>query len=240
MRHIPRLYVDATLEGSRLPLPEREAHYLSHVLRLRAGQAVVVFNGRGTERLGTIETLARRRARLALGERLTPLPEPAIEIHLVQALIKSDAMDLVVQKTTELGVYAIHAVRTDYSVIRLDPSRASRRIEHWERIGRSACEQSGRHRPPRIAAHESLAACFAALPPTGARLAFATEVADEGGLSRPRADAVTLLIGPEGGFGPNDLALIAAAGFAQRSLGPRVLRAETAAIVACALAQLCP
>jgi 16S rRNA (uracil1498-N3)-methyltransferase len=238
MRQFPRLYIDAALEEARLPIPDDAAHYLSHVLRLRPGERVVVFNGRGAERVGTIESLARRHGRLHLDERVTPLPEPAVEVHLVQALIKSDAMDLIVQKATELGVHTIHAVKTDYSVIKLDRARTPRRLEHWARIARGACEQSGRHRPPRLFAHESLAACLAELPANGARLAFHTESANRA-RAVPAASVLTLLIGPEGGFSTPDLNLIVGAGFEQRSLGSFVLRAETAAIAACALARLC-
>jgi 16S rRNA (uracil1498-N3)-methyltransferase len=239
MRQFPRLYIDADLEAPRLPIPDSEAHYLSHVLRLRPGERIVVFNGRGAERVGTIESLTRRRAQLHLGEHLTPRPEPAIEVHLVQALLKSDAMDLVVQKATELGVHTVHAVKTDYSVIKLDRARVPRRIEHWGRIARSACEQSGRHRPPRIVAHDSLAACVAALPEAGARLAFHTGAAPDHASAAPAANVLALLIGPEGGLSATDLDLVDRAGFERRSLGSFVLRAETAAITACALARLC-
>ena len=222
-----------------MSIPEREAHYLSHVLRLRPGAQVVVFNGRGAERLASVEILSRRHAELRLDDTLVPLAEPEIEVHLVQALLKNDAMDLVVQKATELGVRAIHAVKTELSVVKLDRSKAARRAEHWERIGQGACEQSGRHRPPTIETHDSLDACLAALPATGPRLVFHTDAAI-GAAAPGRAEgAITLLVGPEGGLSPADLERIDADGFVRRSLGPRVLRAETAAIAACTLAQLC-
>jgi 16S rRNA (uracil1498-N3)-methyltransferase len=207
-------------------------------LRLGKGERVTVFNGRGEERLATISRLDRERAELSLGARLAALPEPAIETTLIQALVKNDAMDLIVQKATELGVRRIYAVKTDHSVVRLDASRVESRLAHWRKIARSACEQSGRHSPPLIQAYASLAECIAAVPEGAFRIALdphATSV----GPPLPRAvTKVCLLVGPEGGFSAADLAQIAAARFTALRLGPRTLRAETAAITACVLAAL--
>jgi 16S rRNA (uracil1498-N3)-methyltransferase len=229
--------VDLALAGHSLTIDEEQAHYLAHVLRLEAGDPIVVFNGHGEERLASVEALARRRSTLTLGEAIAALPESELEITLVQALIKNDAMDLVVQKATELGVQTICAVKTDFSVVKLDTTRSARRVEHWQRISRSACEQSGRHRPPLIEFYSGLADCLARLPPAAVRVAFDPEATAALPSLRPAPPAVCLLAGPEGGFGPGDRRLIEAAGFARARLGPRTLRAETASICGCALAQ---
>lgn len=232
-----RLFVDAELGGERVTLDAGAAHYMGRVLRLRHGDAVVVFDGRGRERRATIERLEKKRAELALGAGIEPLPEPATSLSLVQALAKSDAMDTIVQKAAELGVDSIHAVKTDFSVIKLDAERAGRRVEHWSRVARSACEQSGRHRPPAIHAPGRLADVLAALPEHDRRIAFHPEAQPLAHSDAAAVSRVCLLLGPEGGFSEADLAAIDAAGFTRFRLGPRILRADTAAIAACTLAQ---
>jgi 16S rRNA (uracil1498-N3)-methyltransferase len=227
------------LADRSLSIDDDQAHYLGRVLRLKVGDGVVVFNGMGEERTGVVETLERRRAALALGEHLLALPESSLAVTLIQALIKSDAMDLVIQKATELGVHTICAVKTDFSVVKLDETRSARRIEHWQKIAQGACEQSGRHRPPVIESHARLEDCFPRLPPTALRIAFDHEATTDLGTLVPPESTACLMCGPEGGFGPADQALMDRAGFVRARLGPRTLRAETAAISACALVQHC-
>jgi 16S rRNA (uracil1498-N3)-methyltransferase len=233
----PRLYVERALDGTSLELDESEAHYLGHVLRLKRDDRLVVFNGRGVERAASVVSLQRRGAALALAELQAPLPESALDLTLLQAVPKSDAMDLIVQKVTELGVRTLLPVYTEFSVVKLDGPRSERRLEHWRKIARSACEQSGRHRPPEVRAPVPLAAALAELPTEPERLAL--DPTGERGLAGrdpPRAGLV-LAVGPEGGFGVMDRHRLEAARFVPATLGPRVLRAETAALTACAIAQ---
>ncbi|HEY8520512.1 MAG TPA: 16S rRNA (uracil(1498)-N(3))-methyltransferase [Gammaproteobacteria bacterium] len=236
-RRVPRLFVEHELEGESLSLGEAEAHYLGNVLRLRVGARIVAFNGRGAERSAVVSRLTRRGAELGLEETLEPLPEPALALTLVQAIIKSDAMDWIVQKATELGVRCIAPVYSEFSVVKLDAGRAERRVEHWARIARSACEQSGRHRPPLVEPPVPLAERLAAVPPTETRLALVpgARLTAEGLPSS--GSAATVAVGPEGGWSERDLREIEAAGFVGVSVGPRVLRADTAAVTACALLQ---
>lgn len=234
---LPRLYLERELDGSSLALDERESHYLGHVLRLQRGDALVVFNGRGAERHASLESLQRRGATLALGAARSPLPESALDLTLVQALPKSDAMDLVAQKATELGARTLVPVYTEFSVVKLDAERSARRLEHWRKIAQSACEQSGRHQPPQIEPPAPLAAALEALRSSGSR--FALDPAAERALDAEALPgrALVVAIGPEGGFGAKDWRLLDAAQFARVTLGPRVLRAETAALAICAIAQ---
>jgi 16S rRNA (uracil1498-N3)-methyltransferase len=203
---------------------------------------------------------------LALGPAVEALPESPVAIVLLQALVKSDAMDLIVQKATELGVAAVHAFPTEFSVVHLDGDRGTQRLLHWRRIAASACEQSGRHRPPALALFDSLDMAVAALPPAtayapGAGLspgplhapgdaspARAARIVFDPSATRPLdavADApggtarssLALALGPEGGFTRDELRYLESAGFTPASLGPRILRADTAAIAACTLAQ---
>lgn len=234
---VPRLFVERELDGATLELGERDAHYLGHVLRLRTGQPLVAFNGRGEERHANVLSLQRRGALLELKEPQAPLPESPLELTLVQALPKSDAMDLIVQKASELGVERLVPVYSEFSVVKLDAERSERRLEHWRKIAQSACEQSGRHRPLTLDSPCSLADAVARLAPAAARLALETS-ASVPLTSQPRpAAGLIIAVGPEGGFGAMDLTRLDSAGFVRVALGRRVLRAETAAIAACAVAQ---
>lgn len=233
----PRLYIDRDLEGLRLELGESEAHYLGHVLRLKRGDRLVVFNGRGTERDASVDALQRRGATLALSAPRDPLPESPLELTLIQALPKSDAMDLIVQKATELGARAIVPVYTEFSVVKLDAERSDRRIDHWLKVARAACEQCGRHQPPRIEPPAPLAAALEALSGAADRLALEPSAGQSLAERAAPAHGLVVAIGPEGGFASADRRRLEAARFVPVSLGPRVLRAETAALAVCAVAQ---
>jgi 16S rRNA (uracil1498-N3)-methyltransferase len=234
----PRLYIERELDGTSLALDESEAHYLGHVLRLVRGDRLVVFNGRGTERDASVESSQRRGAMLALAAARSPLPESPLDLTLIQALPKSDAMDLIVQKATELGVRTLVPVYTEHSVVKLDSERSERRVDHWRKIARSACEQCGRHTPPHIEPAAPLAAAIETL-----READKTRLVldPSAGQSLPEhaapSSGLVVAVGPEGGFGATDWRRLDAAKFARVTLGPRILRAETAALAACAIAQ---
>lgn len=233
----PRLYVERELEGGDLTLDEREAHYLKQVLRLKRGDRLAVFNGRGTERFASVESLQRRGGVLKLAATQAPLPESPLDLTLIQALPKSDAMDLIVQKATELGVRRLLPVYTEFSVVKLDAERSERRLDHWRKVAHSACEQCGRHRPPQIEPAATLAAALEALPSAPQRLALEPLAATPLGEQAPPSRGLVVAIGPEGGFGAIDWQRLDAASFARVSLGPRVLRVETAALAVCAIAQ---
>lgn len=237
-RTAARLFVDGTLGNDELALEERTAHYIGHVLRLAAGAEVVVFNGTGTERRATIERLTRRECRLRLRETIIPLPESPASITLIQGLIKPDRMDMIVQKATELGVTRVVVAKTEFSAVKLDAERAARKLVHWQRIAESACEQSGRHRPTSIEYCRSLADAIAGRPETEQRIAL--HAAADGATALPDASAggVALIVGPEGGFSPTEIELLVGSGCRLARLGRRTLRAETAAIVVCAIAQM--
>jgi 16S rRNA (uracil1498-N3)-methyltransferase len=233
----PRLYVERELEGTSLALDESEAHYLGHVLRLKRGDGLVVFNGRGTERAASVDSLHRRGATLVLSAAQAALPESKLDLWLLQALPKSDAMDTIVQKATELGVHTLVPVYTEFSVVKLDDERSERRVEHWRKIARSACEQSGRHTPPAIRAPLPLAAALEALPAAPERLALDPGAERSFGDRAAPPAGLVVAVGPEGGFGTADWRRLDAASFERAGLGPRVLRAETAALTVCAIAQ---
>lgn len=232
-----RLYIDRDLSGDTLSLDEGEAHYLGHVLRLQRGSELVAFNGRGAERHALVSSLQRRGAVLELRAEHAALPESPLDLTIVQALPKADAMDLIVQKATELGARAIVPAYSEFSVVRIEDERLDRRVEHWRRIAQSACEQCGRHTPPTIALPIALRDGLRGLPAHVARFAL-DPMAGVRFAAAPRpSGGLVVAIGPEGGFSPLDWQQLDATGFARFTLGPRVLRAETAAITACAIAQ---
>ena len=222
--HVPDdLYAAAEIT----PTPA-QAHYLGTVMRRAAGDAVRLFNGRDGEWLAAIVHLRRDRATLVVRERLRAQAEEP-DLWLAFALLKRDATDLVVQKATELGVSALHPVLT----ARTNAARAN--LQRLAAIATEAAEQSERLTVPELTGPVTLASLLAGWPPE--RPLFAA--IERSPAPAPRAAGPAgLLVGPEGGYAPDELELIRRHPFViPASLGPHVLRAETAAIVGLALLQ---
>ena len=236
---LKRLHVaDKLAAGAEVRLGEEAARYLGRVLRLRTGDTVHVFNGDDGEWSATIGRFGKDRVVLLLHDAVENTAEPGLNIHLVQGISRGERMDFVVQKATELGAARITPVLTDYGVVKLDGRRAEKRRMHWQGVAGSACEQSGRIRPPMIdtplplndwfgAGHAGDATHLILRPGAGKTL---------GTLETPEA-GLCLLVGPEGGFSEREYDDAAFAGFDAVSLGPRILRTETAAVAAIAIAQ---
>lgn len=224
-------------EGAALELAEPQAHYLGSVMRLSPGDGLALFNGADGEFEARIATLGRRRAGLAVGARLRPQP-PAPSLELVIAALKRDAMDLVARAATELGVAAIRPVFT----ARTNAGRVG--TARLAAIATEAAEQCTRCDVPAVAEPVSLTGLLDGWPgawPDGRRLVLA----DESGTAPPAALALarlagplSVLVGPEGGFTPAELDALRVRAFVTPvGLGPRILRAGTAAIAALALVQ---
>lgn len=233
-----RAYVDLPLApGQQVTLPEDAAAHLVRVLRLREGDACVLFNGDG---LDHDARLARTDKRVAVAEvlasRMVDLESP-LRITLLQGIARGEKMDWILQKATELGVAGFVPVSSDRSEVKLDAERAGKRHAHWSSVVRSACEQSWRARVPTVAAPQSLTAALAALPDGASRWLLDPE-ATAGIATMPApTDGLVLAVGPEGGWSGNDRAALMAAGFAGLRLGPRILRTETAGMAAVAALQ---
>jgi 16S rRNA (uracil1498-N3)-methyltransferase len=226
----PRLYVEAALaEKSRLELPENAAHHAARVLRLRDGDAVVLFDGRGGEYEACLVIPERGRVSAETGARRDPERESPLQVTLVQAISSSDKMDFTVQKAVELGVAAIHPVLGARSVVRLDGDRGAKKLAHWRRIVIAACEQCGRNRIPEIAAPVALEDYRT---PAGSKVLLAPSASAR--LADMSKGPVVLAVGPEGGFSAEEEQVLLQAGFSPVRLGPRVLRTETAALAALA------
>jgi len=234
-----RLFVSGQLiNGAELLIEGDRARYLGRVLRLRVGDEITVFNGEGPEWVATIGALTKSTAALRIGERHEAGTESPLKIHLVQGISRGERMDFVVQKATELGVKRITPVLTEYGVVKLDQARGEKRREHWENVATSACEQSGRTRPPLIDAPMRLKDWFGSKPDkVDAELVLTPGAASSLTAIDTPTTKVCLLIGPEGGFSDTEYEDAAIAGFDAVSLGPRVLRTETAAVAALSVLQ---
>ena len=230
----PRLFIDAPLvAGTCITLPEAAAHHAGRTLRLRSGEAVVLFNGRGGEYAARIETVAKTGVVVQIDAFSAIERESPLAVTLLQGLSSGDRMDLTVQKSVELGVQAIQPVAAEKSVVRLTGERADARREHWRRVAIAACEQCGRNRVPEILPPLPLTHYTA--PADVLKLVLAPDAGM--GLKQALGDnvcAIVLAVGPEAGFSEAEERLLAQAGFQPVSLGPRILRTETAAPAALA------
>lgn len=234
---IPRIFQPVTLaSGQRLELLPEAAHHVHNVLRLKAGQALFVFNGEGGQYEAVIEQSGKHRVEVSIGAHLQRECESPLPFTLAQGVSRGNRMDMTLQKAVELGVSRLVPVMTEFSNVRLDQERKQKRLEHWRRVVIAACEQCGRNHLPVI---EPLQTLSEWLPGDEQALKL---------ILHPRADIspgdiheqpaqVNLLAGPEGGFSDAEYNLARAHGYLGIRLGPRILRTETAALVALAACQ---
>lgn len=236
---IPRIHVPPPLAtGSVVELPAQAGEHLVRVLRLGPGAELRLFDGHGNEHAARLVSCARRAVSAEVLEALAdPGRESPLAITLAQGIARGEKMDWILQKATELGVAAIVPLATERSEVRLDAERGARRFAHWQAVLAGACEQCGRNRLPRLHAPVPLGNWAAGLG-EGSELRLILDPQGELSLGAlPPATQITLAIGPEGGLGGRDLAMLAAAGFRGLRLGPRILRTETAGLAALAALQ---
>jgi len=223
----PRVYLDAPLEQSgEVSLEDAPAHHLARVLRLREGDALTVFNGRGGE--WDAEFIGKRRVRL--GSFSDVERESPLRIVLVQGVSSGERMDYTVQKAVELGVAAIQPLLTKRGVVKLEGNRPSARVEHWRKVAIAACEQCGRNRVPEVLPLLD----FDRYRPQGSEPRLLLSAQGRSIKEMKVESAAIIAAGPEAGFAPEEQAALERAGFVKASLGPRVLRTETAALAALA------
>jgi 16S rRNA (uracil1498-N3)-methyltransferase len=225
------------IRGDTAILPAEQVHYLRDVLRLKNGDIAEVFDGEGKNYSGILLF----RGEEAYLSSLVPVEcaqEPASALILAQALIRSDRFELVLQKATELGVHQILPLETRYCEVRINESRIEARQKRWQSIVRNASRQCGRALVPEIRCPVAFSDFLHSSEWEGTvRLMFHGRSAQAWDPAEVPAGAALACIGPEGGWHPDEAAAAAEAGFRVFSLGPRVLRAETAAIVTLALLQ---
>ena len=236
---VPRLHVDLPLAaGERITLPEAASHQVTRVLRLGPGDALTVFDGRGGEYDAAVARATRGAVEVEVGGHRPVDRESTLAVELGQGICKGDRMDLVVQKATELGVRAIRPVLCERTVVKLDPARAERRLIHWRAVAVHAAQQSGRTRAPDVTGVEDLETWLSRPCPGPGLVLSPRAVASLSDLARPEpGETLRLLVGPEGGLAPREIERARTAGFVGLRLGPRVLRTETAALVALSVLQ---
>ncbi len=204
-------------------------------LRLREGDAVTLFDGRGGEWRAQLTRIMRERASAKLLAWQDVERESPLAITLALGISSGERMDLAIQKATELGVTAICPIATERSVVRLKDERAQRRLAHWRGVAIAACEQCGRNRVPIIEPVQDLLG-FVSRPASGLRILLAPG-AQSALRDLPRTQALSILIGAEGGLSPVEYADALRSGFEPVRFGPRVLRTETAPLAVLAALQ---
>jgi 16S rRNA (uracil1498-N3)-methyltransferase len=229
--HQHRFFIDQPLSAnSSIDLTADAARYIQQVLRLKVGQHINVFNGRGGEFDAVITGARKRLVSIDIGEHCAKEIESPLDIHLGQGMARSDRMDYAIQKAVELGAQQLTPIGTHRSVTKLQTERVGRRLKHWQSVATHAAEQCGRTRIPKIN------------PPTGLEHWTKTVEADLKLCMDPTAqrslkdipltgNRIALLIGPEGGLTDDELASAKSAGFIGTHFGPRILRTETATVV---------
>jgi len=232
---IPRLYVpDATASGAIVTVTGQAAQHVVQVLRLRPGAAVRLFNGSGSEWDAVLLEGRHAGIRLEIGAAVGTIDEPSLSITLAQGIARNDRMDLILQKSVELGVSRIQPLWMQRCQARVRGERLGKRMKHWQGIIINACEQCGRSTLPGLCTPEDYPAWINRHDPASLGLMLQPDsVQTLHDLPQPEGD-IAILVGPEGGLNQEEQRLAVLAGFRGIRLGQRVLRTETAALSALA------
>lgn len=229
---IPRFFIDTTLQvDTHIDMPTPVAHYIYNVLRLEGGTPVVLFNGDGSEYSGEISECSKRKVVIDVGAKLSIDVQSPLTTHLGQAVSKGDRMDFVLQKATELGVTHITPILTERCAVKLNAERWAKKRIQWQKIVASACEQSGRNTVPAVNDPVSLQH-WLSLSTKESRLIFDPNERQRLTSLPPSSAGFRLLVGPEGGLTEQEVYAAKQNGYQGISMGPRILRTETAAIAA--------
>lgn len=229
---MPRFYVDTALRaGMSCLLSDDSAHHAVHVLRVRAGDDITLFNGRGGEYAARIASIERLKVLVDVLAHRAIEREPPLRMVLAQGISSGERMDFTVRKSVELGVAEIQPLLTASSVARPKGERAAARHAHWQKVAIAACEQCGRNRVPTVHAPVPALDYRAA---AGTRILLAPSAELRFSVACETGSEFTIAAGPEAGFSLEEQATLADAGFVPARLGPRVLRTETAGVAALA------
>lgn len=230
-----RIFYPESIEvGKPLTLPKEQSHHIANVLRMSAGDELVVFNGQGGEYECSIEAIQKPSVLLNVRSWLDLGRESSLSLILAQGISRGERMDYTIQKATELGIREIQPIFTEFCTVKLPQERLLKKIAHWQAIAISASEQSGRTAVPLVRKPLHFRDV---LKSAGTLLIGDTEATETIKTLLPPEPPIVLLIGPEGGFAEAEIALAIEAGALRISLGPRILRTETAGLVASALLQ---
>jgi len=232
---IPRVYTPQTLtQGAHLTIAGQTAHHVTHVLRLRTGAQVRIFDGNGTEHNATLVDIKRSEIILETGQPVSIIPESLLQVTLLQGVARNDRMDLILQKAVELGIQNFQPLWMQRSQSRLKNDRLEKRVNHWRGIITNACEQCGRATIPKLESPVDFTEWLDTARYSGLCLMLQPDSETSlRNIEKPRGN-IHILVGPEGGLSPDEQALARNAEFQGIRLGPRVLRTETAALAALA------
>lgn len=232
-----RIYTTQSLSaGNTLELEARASHYLANVLRISVGGSLVLFNGDGKDYTAEVQKVRKQEVTVNLLSGRLCHTESPLHLTLAQAISKGERMDYCVQKAAELGVNVFQPIFSRRVTVKLDARRQSKRLAHWQAVAISACEQSRRATVPEVLEPMNLSDWLAA-DIAGERLVLAPEAANKLSAFQPQGSRITLLTGPEGGLDEDEVKQACNAGCIALSMGPRILRTETAGPVAMALLQ---
>ncbi|MCS7191600.1 MAG: 16S rRNA (uracil(1498)-N(3))-methyltransferase [Armatimonadetes bacterium] len=235
---VRRFIVPFRLTKEHLALTDDLAHRLLHVLRMKVGNRVLLCDLQGSEWLAEIVSTEKNFVRLQLLERVSTSQELEVEIKLFQSIPKGEKMDFIVQKATELGVQKIVPMFTKRTVVQLSPERAKSRRERWQKIAAAATEQCGGRIVPEVSVPIPFKQAVNEASAADVWLLFyeaTDEPLNEAIKPHRNASSVAIMVGPEGGFEPSEVEMAKQKGAKVVSLGKRILRTETAAIVAVAI-----
>ncbi|MFT5577279.1 MAG: 16S rRNA (uracil1498-N3)-methyltransferase [Paraglaciecola psychrophila] len=233
---IPRIYSTQTLALEQaLRLEQKPSHHISKVLRLVAGDELDLFDGRGGQYRARIEAVSKKWVEVITTDFDAEDRESPLHIHLGIAISKGDRMDQVMQKATELGVSTITPLYAARSQIKLKGERAEKKVDYWRQITVAACEQCQRNRLPQV---QDIAHLSDWVAHCEVQQKFVLHHRSVGQIDQQQAvDSVALLVGPEGGLDSDEIDEAERAGYQSLTLGPRVLRTETAPLAAISLLQ---
>jgi 16S rRNA (uracil1498-N3)-methyltransferase len=234
---VSRFYTEQSLSpGQRLILEETSSHHLLRVLRLKAGESLLLFNGNGKEYRAILEEADKKQATVLVQDSRQPDRESKLHITLGQGISRGERMDFVLQKSVELGVRSITPLWTKRSQVQLSGKRLEKRLNHWRGVIRSACEQSGRVYLAKLHSATKLPDWYSVSRKQSLQLVLDPSASLQLSDLTPARD-IRILIGPEGGLQSDEISMAEASGFKRIRLGPRILRTETAALATVAAIQ---
>jgi 16S rRNA (uracil1498-N3)-methyltransferase len=232
---IPRIYADQSLRpGTVLEVSGQSALHITQVLRLRMGAALRLFDGNGHECEATLQSFGRGHVTLLAGAAVEGPAEPALDLYLAQGITRHDRMDLILQKAVELGVSTIQPLWMQRSQSHLKGERMEKRVQHWQGVIISACEQCGRNTLPALLPASGPAEWLQSGCDASLKLMLQPGSPHTLPALAPPDGRIVLLVGPEGGLNAEEQGDALAAGFTGLRLGQRLLRTETAALAALA------
>lgn len=233
---IPRIYTGQVLAcDSQLELEPGPSAHISRAMRMRSGDCLTLFNGRGGEYSASIDSVGKKTVLVNVGAHNDSETESPLAIHLGIAISRGDRMDWVIQKATELGVKSLSPLLSERTEVKLKGERADKKRHHWQQIAIAACEQCGRNQLPEINPLQSLPQWLETTQSDRKFVLHHRSLADGGEPGSPAS--IALLIGPEGGLSEVEINLAERGAYQSLQLGPRVMRTETAPLAAIAILQ---